>query len=101
MTTSQESDFKDKTLDKQGGDKYERAELIATNILFSIMIVLTVFGTGLLASKNQEFLEELSQSNEEYQLPLLSDFQVTLIAMPFAMVILCNSRLLNCLLSGL
>jgi hypothetical protein len=102
-TTSQESDFKDKVIDKQGGDKFERVEVLATNIVFSIMIALTVFGTGIMARKNQEFLSDLGELNSEYQLPQLSDLYITLLAMPFVIVNtnLTPFRLLNYSSSGL
>jgi hypothetical protein len=86
-TATQQSDFKEKNLaDKLPTDKFEKAEQLAMNILFSIMLVLTGLGSVLLASTLRDFLENLSEYNKDYTLPEFSDFCITLISTPLLIV---------------
>lgn len=66
--------------------KFERVELMTTNFLFSIMIILTTIGTFLIILKLDEFLKPLKELNPEYEFPSIYDFKITLLACPIVIV---------------
>ena len=86
--TSQTSDFKSTNDEKNKTDeKIEKVEAITTNILFSIMIVITIIGTCLLSIKIQEYVSSLQKIKSDYVFPRLQDFYISFLAMPILSVI--------------
>jgi hypothetical protein len=74
---------------KKEEDKIEKIETIATNIVFGIMIILTVSGTGYLCLMLQEYLIDFERTRPDYKRPRLADFFITIISVP---VLAVNSK---------
>jgi hypothetical protein len=75
--------------EKQSNDStsiFEKFELMTTNFLFSIMIILTTIGTFLIIINVDEFLKPLKPLNPNYEFPSFSDFKITLISSPIIIV---------------
>jgi hypothetical protein len=66
--------------------KFEKVELMTTNFLFSIMIILTTIGTFLILGNVDEFMKPLKEFNPNYEFPSFSDFKITLFASPIIIV---------------
>ena len=67
---------------KKEEDKIEKIETMATNIIFGIMIILTVSGTGYLCLMLQEYLIDFEKTRPDYKRPRLVDFYITLLSVP-------------------
>jgi hypothetical protein len=67
-------------------DKMEKLEVFVTNILFGIMIGLTIFGTGYMGLMLQEHLIEFQKTRPDYKVPKLGDFYITLLSIPILAV---------------
>lgn len=72
---------------KEAESKFEKYEILTTNVLFSLMIFFTTIGTALIILKLEEFLEPLRKTNLDYNFPSLFDFKITLITLPILCVI--------------
>ena len=83
-TTSQNSDFKSINNDEKSKteEKLEKVEALTTNILFSIMIIITITGTLILSFKIQEYVSSLQKNKSDYVFPKIQDFYITFLAMP-------------------
>lgn len=80
---SNNSDFKQdkKEANKtEKNGKLEKCENLATNLLFSVMLGITVIGSTILLYQATEFTNYLKQYNLEYEFPAISDFKITAIA---------------------
>lgn len=72
---------------EEQNDKFEKIENLIFNILFGIMICLTVVGTIYLCLMLSDYLTEFESIKPDYKIPKFQDFSLTLIAMPFMIVI--------------
>jgi hypothetical protein len=81
--TSQESDFKveSKSLTKREEKEKDGLESYFTNFIFSLMILMTLLGTGLLCHKLKEFTDALHEhKSPDYKFPHVSDLYISGIA---------------------
>lgn len=85
IQNKKEKDSKD-SKDSNETSNLERYELMTTNFLFSIMIILTTIGTFLIIMKLDEFLLPLKEINPNYEFPSIYDFKITLITIPLVIV---------------
>jgi hypothetical protein len=76
-----------KSKDLNKTERLEKFELIATNTIFGIMILLTITGTGYLGLMLQEYLLDFEKTRPDYKAPKFQDFFFLLISMPVMAVI--------------
>jgi len=85
--TSTNSDFKINTKEEKQQNKKEDKEDKITNYVFSLLILITVIGTGLMANCLNDFRQILIDLNPNYNFPKYSDLSLSLISMVVLIVI--------------
>ncbi len=79
-TTNLQQDFK---LVNKKDDKHEKL----TNILFGILIAITLSCTLIILNKLQDFRNDLKEKNSKYTFPNYSDLSIAVVAMLILIVL--------------
>jgi hypothetical protein len=82
------SDFKINTKDEKLQIKKDDKEDKLTNYVFSLLILITVIGTGLMANRLNEYRQILIDLNPDYNFPKYSDLSLSLVSMVILIVII-------------